>query len=619
MIMIKIENNINSHHDIVIIIIMSDKLKNIAKVFKNHKIFFYDLETTGFYLPMPIEIAICDIDDNVIFDSVVHTNRINDGYCANKISENEISKKGKNKYDLIDKISKVCGEKCIFIGHSCKTLDLKVLAYELQENMLQWKFICTCDYARNVDNKYNYNKKKGRKSHSLETLKEIFKINVGGAHRALADARACKMVFEKLLEIDETKYDNKEDIDKNLLIKNFNNLAYSNNLLVENLLNTQCIYSTEKLRHKICDFIARDCPKIRIECDIVELNKNVTYTFIVLKNGRNNIKCVIKNDMFKKTPQIKDKIIVEGEVRLYNNNIDIYATDYIIVGENNEKKTTDKLIEKLDPIINRERKIIGNNYKKIGIISSVKSKGFADIARTIINKTFNTEVILYNTGVQGDDAVATIMDSIRIANKHNYVEILALVRGGGSVEDYRCFNNEDLAVKIYESKIPIVTGIGHSTDNTLCDLVSEKKFLTPTACGESLVEGINIQNIKVKLNNLYANKLSQIILQMNNVEDQLNKLCYKKVSNDNENISRLRSDLSNIFVRRVNEYINKIMKCEQIVKNKVNSYMDNCDKKINDLQSRLDEKYNRKKIDAINSINSSYHKMIVKLLNKLKK
>lgn len=597
---------------------MSNKLKNILTVLKDYKIFFYDLETTGFFMPMPIEIAICDIDGNTVFNNVIHTNRINDGYIANKISDNEIIKKGENKYDLFDKIIDTCGDKCIFIGHSCKTLDLKILAYELQQKMSQWKFICTCEYARNVDKKYNYNKKKGRKSYSLETLKEIFDINIKNAHRALSDTLSCKMIFEKLLEIDKLDYKNKEEINKNLLIENLDNITYGNNLLFKNLINTQYVQSIDVLKDKITNFIKINCPKIRIECDIIELNNSINYTFIILKNGEFNIKCVIKNDLFKKIPQIKDKIIVDGEIRLYNNSIDIYALDYIIVGENKEKKTMDNLIRKLDSIINRERKIINNNYKKIGVISSVKSKGFADLTKTIINKTFNTEVILYNTGVQGNDAIDTIIDAIRIANEHNYVEILALVRGGGSTEDYKCFNNEKLALKIYESKIPIVTGIGHSTDNTLCDLVSEKNFLTPTACGESLVEGINIQNIKVKLNNIYSNKLSQIILQINNIENHLDKLCDKKINDNIENINKFRLDLNDIFIKKINEYINKTIKHEQIIKNKIVEYMNNYDKKINDFQIKLDEIYNKKIIINVKSINKDYHKILIKLLNKIK-
>lgn len=121
----------------------------------------------------------------------------------------------------------------------------------------------------------------------------------------------------------------------------------------------------------------------------------------------------------------------------------------------------------------------------IGVVSSPHAAGLGDFWKTLGGMH---RVILYPSLVQGSKASQEIVDAISLANRHGLVDVLVLLRGGGSREDLNCFDQIKVAEAILRSKIPIVTGIGHSIDRTLADLVADSHQITPTAAAESLRE-----------------------------------------------------------------------------------------------------------------------------------
>src|SRR5258705_1241996 len=89
-------------------------------------------------------------------------------------------------------------------------------------------------------------------------------------------------------------------------------------------------------------------------------------------------------------------------------------------------------------------------------------------------------VILYPTAVQGAGAAAEIVAAIAAANAHARADVLVVARGGGSIEDLWAFNEEIVARAVYESALPVVSGVGHETDFTICDFVADVRAPTPT-------------------------------------------------------------------------------------------------------------------------------------------
>src|SRR5690348_2376812 len=119
--------------------------------------------------------------------------------------------------------------------------------------------------------------------------------------------------------------------------------------------------------------------------------------------------------------------------------------------------------------------------RRIGIVTSRSAAALRDVLTTLARRFPGLPVILYPASVQGAGAAAEIAAAIRLANAHAKVDVLIVCRGGGSLEDLWAFNEEIVARAVYESRLPIVSGVGHETDFTICDFVADVRAATPTA------------------------------------------------------------------------------------------------------------------------------------------
>lgn len=130
--------------------------------------------------------------------------------------------------------------------------------------------------------------------------------------------------------------------------------------------------------------------------------------------------------------------------------------------------------------------------RTVGVVTSPRGAALSDVVTTLKRRWPALRVIVYPTSVQGEAATEEIAQAIRIANARAEVDVLIVCRGGGSIEDLWAFNEERVARAIYESQLPVVSGVGHETDFTICDFVADVRAPTPTAaaalvapdCGE---------------------------------------------------------------------------------------------------------------------------------------
>jgi len=125
--------------------------------------------------------------------------------------------------------------------------------------------------------------------------------------------------------------------------------------------------------------------------------------------------------------------------------------------------------------------------KSIGLITSKTGAAYKDILQILKSRFPNMTIKLVDTPTQGDKASREIIKAIQMFNYTKSVDVIILARGGGSVEDLMCFNDEELARTIFTSKIPIITGIGHETDYTIADLVADKRAPTPSIAAKIAV------------------------------------------------------------------------------------------------------------------------------------
>ncbi|WP_455646423.1 exodeoxyribonuclease VII large subunit [Leuconostoc sp.] len=139
--------------------------------------------------------------------------------------------------------------------------------------------------------------------------------------------------------------------------------------------------------------------------------------------------------------------------------------------------------------------------KKIAVVTSPTGAVIEDIARTVQRRFPMAQVVLFPALVQGDKAAASVVKQIKRIDASGEYDTLIVGRGGGAIEDLWAFNDETLARTIAATKIPIISSVGHETDNTLADLVADHRAATPTAAAE-LATPVTLAQLVARLNEL---------------------------------------------------------------------------------------------------------------------
>lgn len=122
--------------------------------------------------------------------------------------------------------------------------------------------------------------------------------------------------------------------------------------------------------------------------------------------------------------------------------------------------------------------------RKIGVVTSQSGAVIRDIITTVSRRFPGVDIVLYPTKVQGEGASSEVVANIQRANQREDLDVLIIGRGGGSIEDLWAFNEEAVVRAIFESRIPIISSVGHETDTTLADFVADRRAATPTAAAE---------------------------------------------------------------------------------------------------------------------------------------
>ena len=162
--------------------------------------------------------------------------------------------------------------------------------------------------------------------------------------------------------------------------------------------------------------------------------------------------------------------------------------------------------------------------KTIGVLTSQTGSVIRDIINVSTRRNPNVYLRLFPVPVQGEGAGIKIAEAIRIMNEQNLADVIILARGGGSLEDLWPFNEEVVARAIFESKLPVISAVGHETDFTIADFVADLRAPTPSAAAELAVA--NVEDIKRNLDK-YENRLAISL----NKKLELMKLRYEKVMN----------------------------------------------------------------------------------------
>ena len=337
--------------------------------------------------------------------------------------------------------------------------------------------------------------------------------------------------------------------------------------------NQEQIYSISELNDEVASTLTEAFGVIWVEGEISNLMRSAAgHVYFSLKDESASVRCA----MFRMQNQSLDFELRDGMQILARAKVGLYKQrgEFQLIVEYAEESGEGLLrqrFELLKQTLQKEglfdefhKKPLPKMPKTIGLVTSPKGAAVQDIIKTIKRRFPMVKVIVYPTLVQGNEATKKIASAIDIANERDECDIIIIARGGGSLEDLWCFNEELVACSIFDSKIPIISGIGHETDFTIADLVADLRAATPTAAAEialpttsEIVDRLNryifdiTQLIDYKVNH-FRHQLKSASLRMQASHPQ-SKLQFnmQKLDLINEKMQKLPmmqvSDLKNIF------------------------------------------------------------------------
>ena len=264
-----------------------------------------------------------------------------------------------------------------------------------------------------------------------------------------------------------------------------------------------------------------------------------------------------------------DMVNVVGKISVYeaSGNYQIYIESMELNGSGDLYKKFLLLKEKLykEGLFDEShKKQIPKYPKKIGVVTASTGAAIRDIITTIKRRYPLCEVILFPSLVQGVSAKEDIVKKIELANTFD-IDTLIVGRGGGSIEDLWAYNEEIVARAIYNSKVPIISAVGHEIDFTIADYVADKRAATPTGAAELAVP--NIYDISMSIDTTIDRITNKIMSLISHYKDILNKIKMSNVLLNPANIYNIKKDMLKIDINNLNKSILNI-----ITLNKMNLY-----------------------------------------------
>lgn len=304
------------------------------------------------------------------------------------------------------------------------------------------------------------------------------------------------------------------------------------------------ILSVAKLNKMVGSLLKTHVGQVWISAEISNFVAAASgHWYFTLKDRDAQVKAAMfkgANGRIAQRPKEGDNVLVRANVGLYEP-----RGDYQIIVEHLEFDGAGLLKQQYEQLKNtlqaeglfatQTKQAIPQDIKTVGIITSATGAALHDITTVLKRRNPMINVIVYPTQVQGAAAAAQIVNAIFIANRRREVDVLIVGRGGGSLEDLWCFNEETVARAIFGSHLPIVSAVGHEVDVTIADFVADLRAATPSQAAELVSSDLGdviytieqwrqrlTQAISTKLNECdYQQQLLGSRLQQNHPQQRL--------------------------------------------------------------------------------------------------
>ena len=323
------------------------------------------------------------------------------------------------------------------------------------------------------------------------------------------------------------------------------------------------------------------------------------HIYFTLKDEDGAIRCAMfknRNINLNFRPQDGDQCLLKGQVSIYaaRGDYQLIVSNIQPAGSGNLMQKFEDLKKKLEAegLFDPKNKLqVPASPKHICVVTSPSTAAFQDIISTIKRRAPSSQLSISETSVQGDNAHISIINALNRIMKfnernENKIDVVVLTRGGGSIEDLWCFNNEELAREIHTFPIPTISGVGHEIDFTICDFVSDLRVPTPTASAEVVTE-FNF-NLIDRLNDLRID-IHKAVLNFTENLNQKIQLLKSKLKSPKASLREKTQKLDNIEIL-FQKYQQMILSNKKSIINDLNSELNlkNPITKLNNIASKVD-------------------------------
>ena len=269
------------------------------------------------------------------------------------------------------------------------------------------------------------------------------------------------------------------------------------NQLTFNLQPDRRALSVSELTARIRDLLAKNFNDISVEGEISNCREAQSgHFYFTLKDEKSQIRCVwFKQQMrgVKFRPEDGLKVTVRGSVNVYEprGEYQIYVESMEPAGRGALQLAFEQLVKRLEGeglFDAKHKRPLPLLPSRIGLVTSPKGAAVRDVVRVLRRRFHNVHLTVFPVRVQGEGSAEEIVRALRFLDQRKLADVIILARGGGSMEDLWSFNEEIVARAIFDSEIPIISGIGHETDFTIADFVADVRASTPSAAAELVVQ-----------------------------------------------------------------------------------------------------------------------------------
>ena len=301
------------------------------------------------------------------------------------------------------------------------------------------------------------------------------------------------------------------------------------------------IYSVSQLNQSVRLMLENQLGAVWLTGEISNFSQPVSgHWYLSLKDENAQVRCAMfrmKNMRVSFRPTNGMQVLVRANVSLYEP-----RGDYQLIIESMHLAGEGLLMQQFEALklklaaeglfAQHLKKNLPHFSKAVGIITSKTGAALQDILHILQRRDPSLKIIIYPTAVQGKDAATEIAQMIELANQRQEVDVLIVGRGGGSLEDLWCFNEEMVARAIFHSHLPVISAVGHETDVTIADFVADLRAPTPSAAAElvsrnqmELLQQLQYrrQRLEIALDRLFAEKqqkLKHLSLRLHNQHPQ---------------------------------------------------------------------------------------------------